>query len=375
MLAPHVSPDDALLSRLTRAGIRATWQQLEQLAGRRASTGAPAACSSGGADGDDRLPAGWSADGPERVVARDRRRSCAPRACRPVPPRSGTRAPAGCGRRGWSRPGWRSPAFACGRRCRVARIERDADAGTRWTLRDARRPVAGRGRPRRDRRRLRKPRARARACRCSRCAARSNGAACPTVPQLPDCRVNGDGHLIADVPDADGALWLTGATFDRDSSDVAPRAADTDVQSRAAGAAASRRARHWLDARSRAASHGPGPACAAPRPTAGRWSARCRRGQPTALWLCTALGSRGLSFAALCAELLAAQLARRAPAAAREAGAGAGHAARLARGLTASVGSHVPRRQPQCAPCPSTTTSPTPPSTATRRRSPSACTA
>ena len=31
MLAPHVSPDDALLSRLTRAGIRATWQQLEQL--------------------------------------------------------------------------------------------------------------------------------------------------------------------------------------------------------------------------------------------------------------------------------------------------------------------------------------------------------
>ncbi|HET7838053.1 MAG TPA: tRNA (5-methylaminomethyl-2-thiouridine)(34)-methyltransferase MnmD, partial [Variovorax sp.] len=30
LLAPHVSPDDALLSRLTRAGIRATWQQLEQ---------------------------------------------------------------------------------------------------------------------------------------------------------------------------------------------------------------------------------------------------------------------------------------------------------------------------------------------------------
>ena len=30
--------------------------------------------------------------------------------------------------------------------------------------------------------------------------------------------------------------------------------------------------------------------------------------EPAGVWLCTGMGSRGLSFAALCAELLAAQL-------------------------------------------------------------------
>ena len=33
----------------------------------------------------------------------------------------------------------------------------------------------------------------------------------------------------------------------------------------------------------------------------------CNATEPDGVWLCTAMGSRGLSFAALCAELLAAQ--------------------------------------------------------------------
>ena len=49
------------------------------------------------------------------------------------------------------------------------------------------------------------------------------------APDLPATPLNGDGHLIAHVPDADGAFWLAGATFDRDSRDPATREADTEA--------------------------------------------------------------------------------------------------------------------------------------------------
>ncbi|MFS2056290.1 FAD-dependent cmnm(5)s(2)U34 oxidoreductase, partial [Variovorax sp. CT11-76] len=63
LLAPHVSPDDALLSRLTRAGIRATWNELAQ----RLEEGRDwrgTGTLERRPDGDVRVPAGWQADGP-----------------------------------------------------------------------------------------------------------------------------------------------------------------------------------------------------------------------------------------------------------------------------------------------------------------------
>jgi tRNA 5-methylaminomethyl-2-thiouridine biosynthesis bifunctional protein len=123
---------------------------------------------------------------------------------------------------------------------------------------------------------------------------------------LPEAPVNGDGHLIADVPGPDGPAWFVGATFDRDSTDATPRSADTAFNrerlARLLPAAAAR-----LDDQFATGATGTwsGVRCASAdrRPLVGPLAP----GSADGAWLCTALGSRGLSFAALCAELLAAQ--------------------------------------------------------------------
>src|SRR6185295_10215037 len=63
VLAPHVSPDDALLSRLTRAGVRATWQQTRTMLSEGTDWCASGVLERRGAD-TARLPQGWSAEGP-----------------------------------------------------------------------------------------------------------------------------------------------------------------------------------------------------------------------------------------------------------------------------------------------------------------------
>jgi tRNA 5-methylaminomethyl-2-thiouridine biosynthesis bifunctional protein len=121
---------------------------------------------------------------------------------------------------------------------------------------------------------------------------------------LPATPLNGDGHLIAHVPDDDGALlWLCGATFDRDSTELAPQPNDAQANRERLtrlhpGAAAtlapafeSGKAKTWVGIRCASGDR---------RPLVGPLN-------EAGLWACTALGSRGLSFAALCAELLAAQ--------------------------------------------------------------------
>ncbi|WP_233168549.1 FAD-dependent oxidoreductase [Xylophilus sp. ASV27] len=122
---------------------------------------------------------------------------------------------------------------------------------------------------------------------------------------LPRQPINGDGHLIAHVPDQGGALWLSGATFDRDSTDTAPRAEDGRANharlarlhpaaARALDGAFRRGAvQDWVGLRCASADR---------RPLLGPLAA-----DTPGLWACTALGSRGLCFAALCAELLAAR--------------------------------------------------------------------
>ncbi|RZL91693.1 MAG: FAD-dependent oxidoreductase, partial [Variovorax sp.] len=145
-----------------------------------------------------------------------------------------------------------------------------------------------------------------------------------TLPKAPS---NGDGHLIAHVPDAAGAFWLTGATFDRDRGDTATSAADTEanlarlarlhphahallmqvptrtgaqdtreVGGNRSGDGPSRPdgVRAWAGVRCASADR---------RPLVGPLDAD----RPDGPWLCTAMGSRGLSFAVLCAELLAAR--------------------------------------------------------------------
>ena len=124
---------------------------------------------------------------------------------------------------------------------------------------------------------------------------------------LPPFAVNGCGSLVAHVPTALGPQWYAGATYETDPTQVQ----DTHQQHAANRA----RLNTLLPAAARAlASQFDGDL------PAGWTGTRCVSpdrlplvgpAQPDAssgLWLSVAMGSRGLSFAALCAELLAARI-------------------------------------------------------------------
>ncbi|VTU29299.1 FAD-dependent 5-carboxymethylaminomethyl-2-thiouridine(34) oxidoreductase MnmC [Variovorax sp. PBL-E5] len=300
VLAPHVSPDDALLSRLTRAGIRIIWQQLEALLEEGIDW-----CASGVLErretGNARLPPGWSADGANESW------HASPTQLDAAGLPADTTA-LWHQRGGWVRPSRLIAAWLAQPGIRFEphrRIARLSARGTGWTLfdtqhaaiADADRVVIAAGHE-----------------------SRAFAASMPLQPvrgqletgrmhgglMLPAAPLNGDGHLIAHVPDAGGALWLAGATFDRDSEALAPNAVDTEVN----------RARLERLHPTAAAALAPAFERGATEPWVG---VRCASGDRRPLvgpldaegmpgvWLCTAMGSRGLSFAALCAELLAAR--------------------------------------------------------------------
>ncbi|HYP71557.1 MAG TPA: FAD-dependent 5-carboxymethylaminomethyl-2-thiouridine(34) oxidoreductase MnmC, partial [Variovorax sp.] len=220
LMAPHVSPDDALLSRLSRAGIRATWHQLAHLlvAGQDwSATGALERRSAAKA----RLPAAWSAEGPN-----DSWHASAAQ-LQAAGLDEGTTA-LWHSHAGWVRPSrlvnaWlEQPSIRLMTDCRVDRIENEQGQwvalgpdGQRLAQGDRIVIAAGFG-------------------------SRSFAPALPLQPVrgqvmyghgtagLPTCPINGDGHLIAHVPDGLDALWLAGSTYDRDSNSTALR--DEDVQ-------------------------------------------------------------------------------------------------------------------------------------------------
>lgn len=135
----------------------------------------------------------------------------------------------------------------------------------------------------------------------------SYGSYAQTIPGVPTTPVNGNGCFIPRVPNKGEDQWFAGSTFETD----AVRAAD-DVAQQAVNMA---RLRQLLPKNgfnlTNTLEHGP----------IARWSGtRCVThdrlplvgpvdiGSSTGLWLCMGMGSRGLSFSALCAELLAARL-------------------------------------------------------------------
>jgi len=120
---------------------------------------------------------------------------------------------------------------------------------------------------------------------------------------LPPYPVNGHGSFIPDVPTAQGRSWVMGASYERDNACADITAADHQanrerLQVLLPGAATALQSQFedgtlqaWAGIR-----------CAAPDrlPIVGQMA--------PGLWVSTAMGSRGLSFAHLCAELLAAQI-------------------------------------------------------------------
>ncbi|VTU33186.1 tRNA 5-methylaminomethyl-2-thiouridine biosynthesis bifunctional protein MnmC [Variovorax sp. PBS-H4] len=303
MLAPHVSPDDALLSRLIRAGVRATWEQARTLLAEGTDWRASGVLERRGAE-LVRLPQGWNADGPNESwhASPEQLREAG------LPADS---AGIWHARGGWVRPGrlvegWLGqPGIRLRTGSRVARIEAlPGDAGP-CVLRDAEGKLL------------------AEAERVVIAAGHQSAALAPAMPlqpvrgqlawgrmaegmRLPPMPINGDGHLIADVPDPAGALWLSGATFDRDDAETTLRSEDTESNRQRLARLHTEAARQLAPLFERGELQAwAGVRCASSdrRPLVGPLSAKA----PAGPWLCTAMGSRGLSFAALCAELLAAR--------------------------------------------------------------------
>lgn len=122
-------------------------------------------------------------------------------------------------------------------------------------------------------------------------------------PALADHPHNGKGHFLPDVGLPEGRAWLSGSTYVHADRSRDERREDhlanlerlrllvPEVAQRLAPQFEQAQVRAWTGVRCTSGDR---------RPLVG--------GIEAGLWICTALGSRGLTFAALCAELLAARL-------------------------------------------------------------------
>jgi tRNA 5-methylaminomethyl-2-thiouridine biosynthesis bifunctional protein len=120
---------------------------------------------------------------------------------------------------------------------------------------------------------------------------------------LPPFAINGNGHFIPHVPTSLGPAWFCGSTFDRDQVDRSPRDDDhranlarlqallPAVAQQVAPEFGKDNLQVWTGVRCASSDR---------RPLLGEIA--------PGLWVSTAMGSRGLTFAALCAELLAARV-------------------------------------------------------------------
>jgi tRNA 5-methylaminomethyl-2-thiouridine biosynthesis bifunctional protein len=121
--------------------------------------------------------------------------------------------------------------------------------------------------------------------------------------QLPPFPVNGNGHFIPAAMVEGGTAWLCGSTYERNEIDRSPREADHQFnlgKLRALLPAIAEELAPAFDGGSVQAWTGVRCVSADRRPYVGELR--------PALWTSTAMGSRGLTFALLCAELLAARL-------------------------------------------------------------------
>lgn len=316
VLAPHVSPDDSLLSRLSRSGIRAMLQQ----AGMRLKSGsdwAPTGVLEHCVEHARQLPATWQDPSSNLSHA-------AGEWTRPATPEQ----LAHCGlpldtpalwhlQAGWIKPtrlveAWlSSPGVTWRGNAPVSQLVRQ---GGLWQALDA----AGQA--------LGSAELIVLACGyASRAMAATAGLTSPLALQpirgqaswafhqpgasetMPAFPVNGHGSLVPAVPLADGPAWVAGSSFERDNIRTELRREDEQhnfsklqtllptVAQRLAAQFETGQVQGWAGVR-----------CATPSrlPSLGALGS----GETPDLWMCSGLGSRGLTFAALCAELLAARL-------------------------------------------------------------------
>ena len=318
ILAPHISPDDSLLSRLSRAGARITLQQAALLLD-EGQDWSPTGVLERGLDHPRRPPAAWQTGGALASAAQDW-----------VCPASDAQL-AACGlsgtdddsslwplwhvRAGWIKPAqlvqaWlRSPGVQWCGHSTMARLQRVgsawqalSDSGELLASSDLVVLAAGYATAALVAPLAPSPLA-LRAIRGQVSWAPHAPGTASTCPLFP---VNGHGHLLANLPlDANGRhpAWLIGASFDRNTTSITPQPSDDQhnlqrlhtllPQCVQTLTQAEPKLHAWVGVR-----------CATPTrlPSVGPVASA------DGLWVCTGMGSRGLTFAALCAELLAAQL-------------------------------------------------------------------
>ena len=321
IMAPHISPDDGPLSRLSRAGVRITLQQAAWLlcVGHDWSpTGVLERCL----DHPRRRPASWLTDGQHVAAAEDWVRTAS------------TGQLAACGltkddgaalwhaKAGWIKPAelaraWlATPGVTWRSHCDVARLER---VGSGWRAIDSAGTALAQGEL-------------VVVAAGHATAALVNQHSSGTLPlqpirgqvswglqtpdqdsnvAMPGFPVNGHGHLLAGIPmGPDGAApaWLAGASYERDAA-TATRQTEDDAYNLARLRQLLPRVAERLSVQHRANAAvlqaWSGVRCATP--TRLPWVGRAA-GAAAGLWVCAGMGSRGLTFAALCAELLAAQM-------------------------------------------------------------------
>lgn len=296
LIAPHFSPDDNLLSRLSRSGVRVTLQQARAL-----------------------LPEGeeWRASGvlehrlgdpPSPLEASEALKPWTRQATpqeRSAAMLDETRAAFWHEQAGWIRPtalvrAWLAQTGVTWRgNAKVHRVER---RGNEWSVMDAQSHELAR--------------ASLVVLAAAHASASLLGCALPLQPvrgqvswaaedaeALPPFPVQGNGHFIPHVPTSLGPAWFCGSTFDRGETDRSPREDDhranlarlqellPAVAQQLAPAFIKESLQVWTGVRCASADR---------RPLLGEIA--------PGLWVSTAMGSRGLTFAALCAELLAARV-------------------------------------------------------------------
>jgi tRNA 5-methylaminomethyl-2-thiouridine biosynthesis bifunctional protein len=246
LLAPHPSPDDNLLSRLSRAGVRITLGQARELL----------------REGED-----WRATGVLRISDETRQRYEHAAWIKPAALVQAWLAQPGIEWRGRTRIASLDNLDAA---CIVvaAGIASQSLLGDRVTLHAVRGQIAWGWQDDRL--------------------------------HLPDSPVNGNGHFIPSVTMENGAIaWFCGSTYGRGDADGAVRAEDT--------AANLERLRSLLPEVAAQLEGRPVQAWAGVRCTSRDRRPLVGEIEP-GLWVSTAMGSRGLTFSALAGELLAAQL-------------------------------------------------------------------
>ena len=324
VLAPHVSPDDGLLSRLSRSGVRATLQQAHALLTAGSDWNATGVLERA-MDHPRTLPAAWLLE--DSDAARDWVQAASPAqlaACQLAPTEHALWHEKG----GWIRPAslvkaWLATPGVYWRGMSSAKrlVRRDgawqvlgesnqelacaelvvlaAGHSSAALAASADRGTSGQTRPGRQL-----------ALQAIRGQVTWAPLAANVAQQLPAFPVNGHGSLVAGLPLPGGEpgqlAWLTGSTYDRDSESIEIRPEDDqynlqrlgnllpDVAATLAGQDVKQPVNAWAGVR-----------CATPGrlPALGPLT-----DELPGLWVCSGLGSRGLTFAALCGEVLAGRL-------------------------------------------------------------------